>query len=48
MAMSRSGTITSPLARGDQIIAIFTLSRASEPAFADQDLRLIGSLEWVD
>ena len=31
---------------GDQIIATFTLGLAQQAQFADQDLRLIGSLEW--
>ncbi len=31
---------------GDQIIVIFTLSRGSATQFGDQDLQLIGSLEW--
>lgn len=31
---------------GDQIIATFTLGQAQEKAFGEQDLLLIGSLEW--
>jgi len=31
---------------GDQLIATFTLGLAQQAQFADQDLRLIGSLEW--
>ncbi len=31
---------------GDQLIATFTLGIAQQAQFADQDLRLIGSLEW--
>lgn len=31
---------------GDQVLGVFTLSRATESAFGDQDLRMIGSLEW--
>jgi hypothetical protein len=31
---------------GQQIIATFTLGQAQEKAFGDQDLLLIGSLEW--
>jgi hypothetical protein len=36
--------IASP--EGDQLIATFTLGLAQQAQFADQDLRLIGSLEW--
>jgi len=36
--------IASP--EGNQIIATFTLGLAQQAQFADQDLRLIGSLEW--
>ncbi len=36
--------IASP--EGDQLIAAFTLGLAQQAQFADQDLRLIGSLEW--
>lgn len=36
--------IASP--EGDQIIATFTLGLSQQAQFADQDLRLIGSLEW--
>ena len=36
--------IASP--EGDQLIATFTLGLAQQGQFADQDLRLIGSLEW--
>lgn len=32
---------------GDQLVAIFTLSRASEAAFADQDERVMATLEWT-
>jgi hypothetical protein len=31
---------------GDQLIATFTLGQAQQVQFGDQDLRLIGSLEW--
>lgn len=31
---------------GEQIIGIFTLSKASEARFGDQDLQVIGTLEW--
>ena len=31
---------------GDQLIVTFTLSAAQQTQFADQDLKLIGSLEW--
>ena len=31
---------------GDQLIATFTLGLAQQAQFADQDLRLIGSMEW--
>jgi hypothetical protein len=31
---------------GDQLIATFTLGLAQQAQFGDQDLRLIGSLEW--
>ena len=31
---------------GDQVIATFTLGLAQQAQFADQDLKLIGSLEW--
>ena len=31
---------------GDQVIGIFTLGLAQQARFGDQDLRLIGSLEW--
>jgi hypothetical protein len=31
---------------GDQLIATFTLGLAQQTQFGDQDLRLIGSLEW--
>jgi hypothetical protein len=31
---------------GDQLIATFTLGLAQQAQFADQDLKLIGSLEW--
>jgi hypothetical protein len=31
---------------GDQLIATFTLGLSQQAQFADQDLRLIGSLEW--
>ncbi len=31
---------------GEQAVAIFTLSKASEPSFGDRDLQLIGTLEW--
>src|SRR5262249_15643361 len=31
---------------GDQILATFTLTQAHAKRFADQDLQLIGSLEW--
>jgi hypothetical protein len=31
---------------GDQLIATFTLGLAQQAQFSDQDLRLIGSLEW--
>ncbi len=31
---------------GDQLIATFTLGMAQQAQFADQDLRLIGTLEW--
>lgn len=31
---------------GEQVIAIFTLSRGTEAAFGDQDLRLMGTLQW--
>ena len=33
-------------AEGDQLIVTFTLGLAQQAQFADQDLRLIGSLEW--
>jgi hypothetical protein len=33
--------------QGDQLVAIFTLSRASAAAFADQDERMMATLEWV-
>jgi hypothetical protein len=36
--------IASP--EGDQLIATFTLGLAQQTQFGDQDLRLIGSLEW--
>ena len=36
--------IASP--EGDQLIATFTLGLAQQAQFADQDARLIGSLEW--
>ncbi len=36
--------IASP--EGDQLIATFTLGLSQQAQFADQDLRLIGSLEW--
>lgn len=31
---------------GDQLLAVFSLTQELEPRFGDQDLRLIGSLEW--
>jgi hypothetical protein len=31
---------------GDQLVAIFTLSRGVEASFGDQDERMIGSLQW--
>ncbi len=31
---------------GDQLYAVFTLTRALETRFGDQDLRMVGSLEW--
>ena len=36
--------IASP--EGDQLVATFTLGLAQQTQFADQDLQLIGSLEW--
>jgi hypothetical protein len=33
--------------QGDQLLAAFTLGASQAPQFADQDLRLIGSLEWT-
>jgi hypothetical protein len=33
---------------GDQILATFTLAEAQAKAFADQDVRLAGSLKWKD
>lgn len=33
---------------GEQLLVVFSLSRALEDRFGDQDLRLIGSLEWVN
>ena len=33
---------------GDQLLATFTLSEAQARRFADQDVRIIGSLEWKD
>ncbi len=33
---------------GDQLLATFTLSKALEERFGDQDLRMIGSLEWTE
>jgi hypothetical protein len=34
-------------AEGEQLFVIFRLTRTGEAAFADEDLRLIGSLEWA-
>lgn len=34
--------------QGEQLMAVFSLSRGVEELFADQDLRLIGSLKWAD
>src|SRR5206468_1422685 len=31
---------------GDQLLVTFTLAESRAKAFADQDLRLIGSLQW--
>ncbi len=33
---------------GEQLLVVFSLSRALEERFGDQDLRLIGSLKWVN
>ena len=33
--------------RGDQVLAIFTLGPEQQERFGDQDLRLIGSFEWL-
>lgn len=33
--------------QGDQVLAIFTLGLAQQERFGDQDLRLIGSFEWL-
>ncbi len=32
---------------GDQLLTIFTLAEDQAKAFADQDLRMIGSLKWA-
>jgi hypothetical protein len=33
--------------QGDQVLAVFTLGLAQQERFGDQDLRLIGSFEWL-
>ena len=33
--------------RGDQVLGIFTLGLDQQERFGDQDLRLIGSFEWL-
>ena len=32
---------------GDQLLATFTLAASDSEAFGDQDLELIGSLQWA-
>jgi hypothetical protein len=34
-------------AEGEQLFALFRLTRVAEAAFGEEDLRLIGSLEWM-
>ena len=33
--------------QGDQVLAVFTMGLAQQERFGDQDLRLIGSFEWL-